>query len=153
MNEYCLDAERSMLLPFAIPGDNGMAYLEWGAVPGCLRGEVTGLCVPPAGSSLAQCLMPVGRHFLAGKGALPPPLPPPPPLRPPGLASLSGLRSHPRIGMPVGQPGASQRPGPRTTSPTAESGETKLLSSPSPPPPLEVPGPALGGRPTGPLTR
>lgn len=29
--------------PFAVPGDNGTAYLEWGAVPECLRGEVTGL--------------------------------------------------------------------------------------------------------------
>lgn len=30
-------------LPFVVPGDNGTAYLEWGAVPECLRGEVTGL--------------------------------------------------------------------------------------------------------------
>lgn len=29
--------------PFAVTGDNGMAYLEWGAVPEYLRGEVTGL--------------------------------------------------------------------------------------------------------------
>lgn len=29
--------------PFAVPGDNGSASLEWGAVPECLRGEVTRL--------------------------------------------------------------------------------------------------------------
>lgn len=28
--------------PFAVPGDHGTGYLEWGAVPKCLRGEVTG---------------------------------------------------------------------------------------------------------------
>lgn len=70
--------------PFAVPGDNGMVYFEWGAVLECLGGEVTGLCALLTGSMLAQeRLMPAGRHFLTGHSPL---SLPPPPHWPPGLA-------------------------------------------------------------------
>lgn len=95
MNEWALFGCREVgaAARLLFQGTMGQPLWTGGAVPGCLRGEVTRLCALLTGSMLAQArLMPASRHFLAGNSPLPPPLPPPAHLGPaclqPGLLSL-----------------------------------------------------------------
>lgn len=106
-----LDAGGRRHHPFAVPGDNGMAYFERGAVLECLSGEVTGLCALLTGSMLAQeRLMPAGRHFLTGNSPLSLPPPPTGPQAWPQTGFSPCLKSHPGIGMPGSHPRASPPP-------------------------------------------
>lgn len=154
MNGCCLDAKSRQCCPFAVPGDDGMAYLEWGAVPECLKSEVTGLVctayrkhassrkpdanqqtfpgwqqsTAPSSSSSSQAPWPGPRDGFS-----------------PCARSLSGT------GMPVGHLGSSPPKDPAGSCfyclsiPTNNREETTLLSSPRPPPPLEAPGAPMQG--------
>ena len=138
--------------PFAAPGDNGTAYLEWGAVLECLRAEVTGLVCTAHRKRASSRKPDASRQTFPGwQRALPPPLPPPPPpLGPPGLVPnlASPLASGPTLGVEcLWVPWVLTSEELRTTLSTAEPKETKLLSPSRPPPPLEVPGILLGGAP------
>lgn len=80
MNGCCLHAERSAVPPpVPAPGDNGPAYLDWGAVPECLWAEVTS-CTTAGSSQIPSWRMPeASQQTFPGWQWYPaPPLPPPP---------------------------------------------------------------------------
>lgn len=92
--------------------------------------------------------MPAGRHFLAGNGPPPPPLPPPlvTPGLPPHPQQASLLTSGPALELEC-----LRSPGILASLlyllRTQDHLETKPLSPPKPPPPLQVSGTPLGGAP------
>lgn len=99
MNGCCLHAERSAVPPpVPAPGDNGRAYLDWGAVPECLWAEVTS-CTTAGSSQLPSSRMPeASQQTFPGWQRHPaPPLPPPPHSGPQPGTGLAWLRSHPEM--------------------------------------------------------